>query len=357
MIDPSFKPPPVNSTLSQSELQTWSEQVFERPRTLQDLPLILVPPNLLSLPTEHWRTSPAIQSAIQILLEQAKLDDERLRIERRLIPHTPIYIPDTSEGQQFFRLAKAIADIPLNAPILPKNWNQACWLKTLHYYWQARGVVIAQRLLGVIPDPLEEPEVLRERLSERNLECLSLSSAVDVACFHLLTHGEHYIKQWAGKKQIAYPFATPSDLFLELLKEEFLITWQLGPGNSERNALSKSKQRDNLAVRVRLLKREPWLEGTGARQDYNTVDQEYLQYLQSADWSGYWLLALRPNSYKERIATHWDAYVQALRQGKELTVDTLDWLNGKPFYRPTSNPHQTVEGSIDLLGYIHWTRT
>ncbi|MBD2023815.1 hypothetical protein [Leptolyngbya sp. FACHB-711] len=343
----------MNSPLSQAELQTWAEQVFERPRTLQELPLILVPPNLLSLPTGHWKTSPAIQSAIQNWLEEAGLDDERLRLERQLIPHAPIYLPDTSEGQKFFRLAKAIADIPLNALILPKNQDQGYWLKTLHYYWQARGVVIAQQLLGVIPDPLGESGVLRERLSDQNLECLRLSSAIDIACLQLLTHGELYIQRWAKKNQVAYPFETPGDLFLELLREDFLVIWQLGPGNQE-ESLSKAKQRDNLAVRVRLLRQSPWLNKQGNRQDYNPTEQEYLQYLQQAGWSGHWLLALRPHMYEQRIEADWEAYTRALSKGKELTVSLLDWLRGEPFARPMSNSHRGVEGTLDLLGYIRW---
>lgn len=349
---------PVTPTLSQSELQTWAEQFFQRPRDLQELPLILVPPSRLDSTKGRRQTTTAIQSAIQTWLQEARLDDERLRIERRLIPHAPIYIPDTPEGRQFFKLAKAIANIPLKAPILPKNQNQGFWLKTLHYHWQAKGVVLAQRLLGVIADPLGEGAVLKDRLLDENLESLRLSSANDIACFHLLRHGERHIKRWAKKNQIDCSFATPCDLFLELLSEDFLVTWQLGPGNLEKEALSKAKQRDNVAVRVRLLKQSPWLmRETGMRRDYDTTEQEYLQYLQEAGWSGYWLLALLPYRYDQQLEPHWESYIQAFSEGKELMVDTLDWLNGQPFYRSVSNFHRRVEGTLTILGYIHWIWT
>lgn len=355
MSEYSFRPPSVDPKASEAARQVWAEHVIQRPKALQELPLVLVPPYVLNSKAEDWQTMPTIQSAIQAWLNEAHQDDERLCIERRLIPHTPIYIPDTPEGQQFFQLAKAIADIPLNAPIVPKNQNQGLWFKTLHYYWQARGVVIAQRLLRVIPDPLGETCALQNRLSTKNLDYLHLSSTVDIACFQLLTHGELYIKQWANENQISYSFETPRDLLLKLLSEDFLISWQLGPDNQEQEAISKAQQRDNVAIRVRLLKQFPWLADTGKRPEYGVTEQEYLQYLRQAGWSGYWILALRPYRHDQQIEPHWEAYVQALGAGKELAVATLDWFNGQPFHRPMSNPYQAVEATLDLLGYIHWT--
>lgn len=354
MPEEHFHPPQTNPLQTDSEIQAWVEH-FQRPRDLQELPLILVPISLWNLPTGQWQTMPAIQSALQTWLQAARLDDERLRIERRFLPHTPVYIPDTLRGRQFFKLAKAIGDIPLNAPVLPKNSDQGYWLKTLHYHWQARGVVIAQQLLDVIPDPLEEFGALKDRLSDKNLKYLRLSRAVDIACLHLLTRGRRYIKQWAKENQISYPFETPWDLFLQLLREDFLVIWQLGPENQEKEALSKAKQRDNLAIRVRLLKQSPWLmKETGKRKNYTIAEQEYLQYLRRAGWSGYWLLALRSHSFNRQIERNWESYAQALSKSKELTVDVLDWSKGHPFDRPRSNSHRSVEGTIDLLGYIHW---
>jgi hypothetical protein len=218
---------------------------------LQELPLILVP---------TWPLPSLIEADIETWLKQAHLEDQRLRIERRVIPHTPILIPDTAKGQQLFNLAKAIADIPLEAAVFPTNQNQGYWFKTLHYYWQAQGVVIAQRLLGVISDPLAQDGVLTERLADQNLAFLRLSRDIDRACFRLLVRGSRWIKAWASKKNIPYPFKSPQELFLELLKERFLLMWQLGPLSSEKKPLSKAQQREHFAVRLRLLKQSPWLE-------------------------------------------------------------------------------------------------
>lgn len=355
MSELAFQPPLLSRTLSNIELQIRAERLLQRPRTLQEIPLILVPPPLLSLTQGSWLPPPELQYAIGAWLQEARLDDERLRIERWLIPHTPIYISNTPQGQQFFQLAKAIADIPFKTCIVPKNQNQGYWLKTLHYYWQAKGVVLAHRLLSVIADPLGEEGVLKDRLSDKNLECLRLSSAIDVACFHLLKQGEPYIQRWAKQNQIAYPFKAPGDLWLELLREDFRLIWQLGPGNQEEKILSKAKQRDHLAVRVRLLKESLWLKKVGKRQDYDLTEQEYLEYLQEAGWSGYWILALRSHQDKRQIEPYWNAYIQAFSEGKELAVDTFDWRKGQPFHRSASNRHRSVEATLDCLGYIHWT--
>jgi len=354
----SFQPPSDNPNMSEFELQARAEQLFPPPKKLQELPLILVSPSLLHEAKDPWPFSPAIQSMTHDWLQRAHIDDKQLRIKRSLIPHTPICIPDTLEGQQFFKLAKLIGDIPLNAPLplLPDGQNQEYWLKTLHYYWQARGVVITQQVLGVIADPLGEDGALKNRLPAKILENLRLSSAIDAACIRLLVAGENFIKQWARENERDYPFKTVYDLFLELLEEEFLVIWQLGPLNSEKHPLSKAKQRDNIAVRARLLKCFPWLvKKTGNRQNYDITEQEYLQYLQEAEWSGYWILALRPQSKTIQIEPDWELYIQAFTKGKELAVDTLDWLRGEPFNRSMNNAHESVEGTLDALGYIHWS--
>jgi len=353
----SFQPPSDNPNMSEFELQARAERSLQRLGTLHELPLILVSPLPINGAEGFPPLLPASQSKIEDWLQKARIDDKRLRIKRRFIPHTPIYIPDTPEGQQFFKLAKLIGDIPLNVPVLPKSQNQRYWLKTLHYYWQARGVVIAQQaLLDVIADPLGEGGALKNRLPAKILEDLRLSGAIDAACFRLLVAGENFIKQWATENERDYPFKTVYDLFLKLLEEEFLVIWQLGPLNSEKHPLSKAKQRDNIAVRARLLKCFPWLvKKTGNRQNYDITEQEYLQYLQEAEWSGYWILALRPQSKTIQIEPDWELYIQAFTKGKELAVDTLDWLRGEPFNRSMNNAHESVEGTLDALGYIHWS--
>ena len=364
MLERHFHPPSNSLNLSEEELQDWAERGLQPIKDFQEIPLILVPAYFQCLSDATLSFPDSVRTAIQNWLKEARLDDERLRIERRFISHTPILIPDTAKGRQFFKLAKAIGDIPLNADIIPKNQNQGYWFKTLHYFWQAKGVVIAQRLLGVIPDPLDKGDrneesgqrrALSNRLSDKNIESLHFSGAIYSAYFQLLVRGGRHIRYWARENKILYPFQSPQTLLLELLKEDFLVMWQLGPPNQEKKPLSKAQQRENVAVRVRLLQHSPWLEkGKGRRQNYQEKEQQYLEYLQQAGWSGYWLLALRPYIYEKRLEKYWKSYVKVLIDTKALAIDPLDWIKGQPFHRATSNVLRPVEATIDTLGCIHW---
>src|SRR4028119_678749 len=116
---------------------------------------------------------------------KAKEEDLRLSIERPLIPTSEIYIPNTPIGRRFFNIAKAIGEIP-SLEIIPTNPNQAYWLKTLHYYWQAKGVLFAYKLLGVIANPIEEQGVLWRYLPKTLLLDLDLDTNIDYSHFKLL---------------------------------------------------------------------------------------------------------------------------------------------------------------------------
>ena len=339
--------------LTASELQAWAEQVFKPNKDWQELPLILVPPILSGLSDATEPLPLSVQTAIDTWLDAARREDECLRIERQLIPHTPILIPDTAPGRQFFKLAKGIANIPLHAGVIPKNQHQGYWFKTLHYVWQARGVVLAQRLLGVIPDPLKTGGSLSGRLPEPHLKSLQLMGAIDHACFQLMVQGEPQIKHWASQNDIPYPFESPQELLLEVFKEHFLVMWQLGPQNPEKKPLSKAQQRERLAILARLLRQSPWLEN-GKRQKYQEEQQQYLEYLEQAGWSGYWLLALRLCSDEQQIEPYWNSYVAALSKGKPSAADPIDWLDGHPLHRPKGKVLRPVEATIDFLGCIHW---
>lgn len=152
--------------MTEEEIRELAERVFEKPKALQELPLILTPEHLFNTPREIRRRLDKIKSALDIWISRAKEDDELLRIERRWIPFVEIYIPNTSEGNRFFTIAKAIGEIPMVAGVIPRNQNQGYWLKTLHYFYQARGVLFAYKLLGVIPNPLDSQGLFNEYLPE-----------------------------------------------------------------------------------------------------------------------------------------------------------------------------------------------
>ncbi|MBN3892785.1 MAG: hypothetical protein HWQ43_27860 [Nostoc sp. JL31] len=353
--------------LSDIELQTLVERFFQPSEALQELPLIVIPEYLLSLSVEMKQQHPFIKQAIQEWLEYARKDDECLRIERRWIPHTPVYIPNTSKGKQFFKIAKAIGEIPLTASVLPKNQNQGYWLKTLNYFWQARGVVLAQQMLGLMEDPLEKGGIFSNRLPLTSLNNLKLIRELDIACFQVLARGQRIIQQWAAQNEITYPFSKPLELFVEILKQDFLVTWQLGPCNRSWQWIPKQKQRDYLVTRAYLLREGIWQESLFDSAYDCKRKQEYLEYLQGAGWNGYWILAMRSQmqrtgKYNKHLEPYLEAYLNAFIESKELCVDEFDWRSGQPYKKRvngqqiTNSPGQ-VQGIVDSLGYIQWCWT
>ncbi|MBH8566777.1 hypothetical protein I8748_32285 [Nostoc sp. CENA67] len=347
-----------------SELQSLAEKFIRPDKALQELPLILIPEYLLSLSFDMKQQHPFIQKSTQKWLDDAKKDDERLRIERRWIPHTPVYIPNTNKGKQFFKIAKAIGDIPLNTPVIPKNQNQGYWLKTLHYYWQAIGVTFAHQLLGLIQDPLEEG-ILNNRLPQSIIQSLKLTRNIDMTLFQILVRGQRIIKTWARQNKISYPFNQPLEIFLEILKQDFLIRWQIDPCNQDWEWMTKKIQRDNILTRIYLLKEAIWKESSLDNAGYCKSKEEYLDYLKQANtWNNNWVFAMQAQieknaKYNNHLEPYLEAYITAVQEGKELFVDEFDWRSGNPYKKQVNgqqitNRPLTIQGDVDPLGYIQW---
>lgn len=354
----SYKVPTNLVPTSEQDKRAWAERIFQRQPALLELPLILVPEHLLDVPEEFRRDEAVVVSALNEWMTIAREEDLRLSIERPWIPTAEIYIPNTRIGKRFFNIANALGEIP-TLEIIPKNQNQAYWLKTLHYFWQAKGVLCAYKLLGVIANPIEEQGVLCRYLPETLLKNLDLETNIDLACFKLLVKGERYIRKWAAAQGIPYRFNNPMELFQEIQKQNFLMSWKVGLCNSKPDWLSNAQQRDNISARIQLLKKKPWLKSAAMRPPYPEMEQAYLDFLQKVGWGGYWLLVLREHFDEEQLkekqlSRRFQDYIKALRAGKELYVSEFDWRGGQPYKTRATNKVQRVEGVIDQLGYILW---
>jgi len=355
----SYKVPTDLIPTTEQDKRVFAERILQRQPALLELPLILVPEHLLHVPEEFRQQSAVVISALNRWMTRAKEEDLRLNVERTWIPTAEIYIPHTLRGKRFFKIAKAIGKIPSTLNIVPKNQNQAYWLLTMRYFWQARGVLFAHQLLGGIPNPVDAEGVLSRYLPSTSLKNLELITNIDLACFLLLVRGGRYIRNWAATKGICYPFNSPMALFLKIQRQSFLMSWEVGPCDSELDWLSNAQQRDNISARIRLLKKKPWLKTAAMRQPYSEMEQAYLDFLKKVGWYSYWLLALRDHFDEEQfeekqISGHWQDYINALRAGKELFVSEFDWRGGQPYKTKTTSKVQRVEGFIDLLGYVRW---
>lgn len=319
---------------SDEKLHQWAERLLEKPKVLQDLVLIPVPQALLSLPLEQRRRSLIVQETLSKWEKQAREDDLRFGLEeRRWIPRVEIYIPDTARGQQLIQLAKAIGSIPLQVGILPKNQEQAYWLKTLHYFYQARGLLFAYKLIRGIPNPSGTRGILPQHFSTSIIRNLKLVTEVDIAEYQLISAGEPYLKAWMAHRQQAYPFQHPLQLFLEIRRQTFLQDWELGPNNND-GWISIDDQKDLLSIHVFLLQKSTWVKSKRVerRGTYQEQEQRYLESLKNNGWYGCLMLALRPHS-ESTLEQPWQRYAKAFRGGKTAYVDDFYWRQGLPYKR------------------------
>lgn len=368
-------PQPSNACeRTEEEIRLLAARLLEHPKTLLEMPLLLLPEPLFQTARERRHNIPIVQATLDQWLKQAKEDDQCLRIERRWIPYTEVHIPDTDAGRAFFRVANAFGQLPMAAGIVPRNQNQGYWLKTLHYFYQARGLLFAYKLLGVIPNPTSREGLFTQHLSSSNIHNLELITDIDIAEYKLIEQGETLIQQWAASHQIPYPFNSLLDLILEIEKQSFLEAWALGPNNKELEWPAIEKQQDRLATRIRLLKQMPWLDQKDNRKTrnkrgtYRRQEAEYLKFLENYGWYGYFILALRPHQ-AWKLADPWKMYTDLLTQGKAAYIDDFYWQGGQPYRAreplgndPSTKPRKTrsrqrVEGTTNLLGYILWCWT
>jgi hypothetical protein len=369
--------------LTEEEIHERLKSTFKRPKALQDMPLISTPEYLFPTPQQVRRQLPVIKSRLDAWKLRAKEEDELLRIERRFIPFVEIYIPDTPQGKEFSTIAKAIGEIPMQVQVKLKNENQGYWLKTNHYFYQARGVLFAHKLLGVIPNPLEEHGLFSQYLPETSIRNLDLITNVDLAEYQLIKEGEQYIRQRAEPNIVDTFKNNPFELFVSIQKQAFLDSWNLGPAcpepmSPETKWLSIEEQEDFLNKRIHLLEQNPWMERTKKPKSqqnknkqeqgtYQQQDQEYLKFLKNYQWYGNFILALRPRHWE--FEELWEKYTQALKAAKTAYIDDLYWQTGQPYKAKEisvgEQPHQKrktrkrqrVKGVVDILGYIHWQWT
>ncbi|MBD2054577.1 hypothetical protein H6F88_00780 [Oculatella sp. FACHB-28] len=336
-----FSPLPI----SDRSLHQWAECLLEKPKVLQDIVLIPVPQSLLSLPYEARRRSPTVQKTLNEWERQIREDDLCFGFEERCwIPRVEIYIPNTPHGQQLIQIATEIGKIPLLAGIVPKNQEQAYWLKTLHYFYQARGILFAYKLLRGIPNPSSTKGVFQQYFSTSIIRNLKLVNEVDIAEYQLISAGEPYLKSWMAGRQQPYPFQDPLQLFLEIEKQAFLQGWELGPNNAG-DWVSIEDQKDLLSVRVFLLQQFQWTEfkRIEKRGTYKEQERRYLKFLQKNGWYGRFILALRSHGEPnlEALRFHngpkleepWRQYVEALRDSKIAYIDDFYWRKGLPYKR------------------------
>ena len=356
-----FEVPNWIEGLDNIDLQILIDQFFEPCPCFKEIFLLLIPPHLLHFPDEFKYSHPLIRSRLQNCLERSRQEDELYRVERRFIPHVPIYLPDNPKGRQFVRIAQAIASIPNELNAIPKNEAQGYWLRTIRQFWQARGVVLAYKLTGIIPNPIGKGGVLYPHLSESIAQEIHLLTEIDLALFKLLVRGQRIIKRWSLRHYKQYPFQQPLDLFLEIFSESLQYYWESRPMNIGSIWETRQDQRAEIKDQIFVLEEMIWVEQPFGKSDrLKRKCQDYIDYLQQAGWSGRWILALRSHPsvpYHPHFDTAIYEWVKAIQHGQDLFVDLINWRGGQPYQKVSTNNPKLLKKYQALLGNLLWSKS
>lgn len=192
------------------------------------------------------------------------------------------------------------------------------------------------------------------------------SAETNLARYRLIETGFSLIKTKAEAEKRCFAFNNPSELFLEVLKEEFETGWFLGPLDTDHQWQTKHIQRENIRARIRILKDQDWYNDSQVESQselrprklsYDEAKKQYLDYLKESDWSGYWLYVLYEQNISHvnsQVDSLWTNYLDAFSKGQKTFIHDLDWRNGEAYKSYTTSKSRRVNAQFDGQGYIHW---
>ena len=245
-------------------------------------------------------------------------------------------------------------------------------------------------------------------LPYKSVRNLIRHTQINLARYRLIEAGFSVLKDEAEAEGHSFNFPNHTELFLQILRDEFKTAWLLNPLNDDYQWASKKIQIENLTAKVRILEGKEWETGNiTTRGKFNffrlkelpfskKATPQYLEYLKASDWSSYWLYLfyklhkqlLKDNDYSvdrlnkqrkyyARLAEEnqwsnqavseiplehlegyvymlWRDYLSIYKKHQNIFIDEFDWLAGSPSQSRTTNNRQAVKAQIVGRGYIHW---
>lgn len=236
---------PNSQPFSLFEQCNWIKQYFQVPREMQEVVILLVSEASMSIPVNHRQGQADAISQLNDWRDLAHKDDIRLLIRRNWIPFIDVYLPNTAEGQVAYQRAKEIGAIPRQCEIIPKTQSQRYWMKTMHYLWQSKAILIAQALSPPPSDiTSENRESIRGSVTDKNWRNIEYIAATDLALYRTLEQDFDYLRQHLPD----FSFSTPWQLFCQLLKEDFINSWNIGPESNGAERFGKKEQEEVLKL-------------------------------------------------------------------------------------------------------------
>ncbi|NEQ29603.1 MAG: hypothetical protein F6K04_01170 [Leptolyngbya sp. SIO4C5] len=317
----SYQFPDRKNKFSDEEIQDLARRFFKTPKVLHDIVLVRVPIDDDNCPQVMRCRKEAQQESINHWQTKAREDDLCLRIERRWIPHKCVFVPDTEIGRKFQKMAVAIAQIPMQADVRPKNQNQAYWLKTQHYLYQARGLLMADEIFNSVVGNDHLRELLRNSVGLEETQKIEQLAAVDSALYQLIKAVTPKLCDETACCTIEAENNTLK-FFVEIQKQTFIEGWNAGPENFEQTWVSLKDQEDYYLKQIRFLRKlgEPLLPREEIYLEEIAQTGQYWEVLSTAVLSDPWL-------FLDKYAK----YIKALTAAKNAYISDISWHRGQPF--------------------------
>lgn len=291
-----------------------------------------------------------LRQALARKRQEATEQDKALGIQRQQIPVFFINLPDVPERVDFQNLAKEIRRIAACDYIVPETPEQGAWLRCNQLYWEAKAIVLANKIYKLIPDPTQPGQHVSEMLPARGLENLKLEVEADLALFDLLKAGEAEVKAWAEAQKIPYSFTSSEELFVSTLKSDFESNVTDEAFAPPLEGWSRKQARDH---------HRGWLKFLGDHFDGEPKEKEYEARLLSMGWKGYVLLALRSKKREKPFDKLWKSYLNRQRFLCKFLDSRLEWKNDLPYQSVTVKGRRTrtqnpIQGITTDEGYFDW---
>lgn len=285
-----------------------------------------------------------LRQALLLAQAQALASDKTLNLSRNRIPFKFILLPELPQTADFCRLAQAIRDIA-SFDVAPDNQNQGIWMRCVQFYWQAKSILLPNKIFKLIPDPTLADGYLSQIIAPQALANLLLETDADKALYDLLSAGESEIISWAKAKGIDYPFNSFQELFIYILKDRFLRSVQEEAFNLAPSWSNKRAQKEHYCR---------WLKFLSDIYSGEAIEKEYCQVLMDMGWSGYPLLALRSKKTQKPWKQLWKSYLKTHRAAVKLIDSNLYWKNSIPYQTKQTNQRLPIQGVVTDEGYFDW---
>src|SRR4028119_581523 len=106
-------------------------------------------------------------------MERAIAEEAALGIQRNQIPFIYINLPDTPQTPQFMRLAQAITTVA-SFDLIPENNQQRYWMRCVQLYWQAKAILLSQKIFNLMPNLADLEQQISQMLPETAFKNLQL---------------------------------------------------------------------------------------------------------------------------------------------------------------------------------------